>query len=130
MGLDMYLVEDTGCDSLENFEYEGSLVYWRKVNSVHKYFCNVGEEIEASVLYRVYREDLLNLIENINIIFEKEGFERNIMAKILLPTMSGFFFGSTEYSEHYYDDLRYTKEKLSGLLNYDESNTFLYYASW
>lgn len=130
MGLDMYLVEDTGCDSFDDFNYEDELVYWRKCNQVHKYFCDVGEEIEAKVLYRIYREDLLRLLENIDIILKGEKSDKKLMAKILLPTSSGPFFGNTSYDEWYYDDLKLTKEALTDLLNKNNSNTFLYYANW
>ena len=37
-------------------------------------------------------------------------------AKVLLPTSSGFFFGSTEYNEYYFDDLRDTKLILKDVL--------------
>ena len=47
-----------------------------------------------------------------------------------LPTQEGFFFGSTDYDEHYYDDLVYTKERLNHILeNYNLSKDKVYYSS-
>jgi hypothetical protein len=34
------------------------------------------------------------------------------VAKELLPTQAGFFFGSTDYDEYYYEDLVYTRDLL------------------
>ena len=47
-----------------------------------------------------------------------------------LPTQKGFFFGSIDYDEHYYNDLVYTKERLSYILeNYNLSEDKIYYSS-
>ena len=47
-----------------------------------------------------------------------------------LPTQEGFFFGSTDYDEHYYNDLVYTKERLNYILeNYNLSKDKVYYSS-
>lgn len=47
-----------------------------------------------------------------------------------LPTQEGFFFGNTDYNEYYYNDLVYTKERLSYILeNYNLSKDKIYYSS-
>ena len=47
-----------------------------------------------------------------------------------LPTQEGFFFGSTDYDENYYNDLVYTKERLNHILeNYNLSKDKVYYSS-
>jgi len=55
-------------------------------------------------------------------------------AKRYLPTTSGFFFGSTEYDQYYYQDVKETYEALDAILKIpqDELNKwdFTYRASW
>lgn len=130
MGLDMFLIKDNGCDSLDSFEFDSELVYWRKANQIHNYFCMVGEPIATEVFYKLKREDLLELIKYIEAILSKEEPDRSKLAKVMLPTVGGFFFGSTVYDKYYYEDLIYTKKELLELLESDDSDTFLYYASW
>ena len=49
----------------------------------------------------------------------------------LLPTTSGFFFGDTNYSEYYFDDLKYTVEQIDKLLTDQyKSWDFEYHSSW
>lgn len=53
------------------------------------------------------------------------------VAEELLPTTEGFFFGSTEYDEWYMEDIKYTAERLTTLLNEAPDNVEFYYrASW
>ena len=50
----------------------------------------------------------------------------------LLPTQSGFFFGSTEYDEWYIDDIKYTRDRLQAildLLDFDKWDIY-YSSSW
>lgn len=37
-------------------------------------------------------------------------------ASELLPTMSGFFFGSTEYDEHYFKDVKEVRDYIKNTL--------------
>ena len=47
-----------------------------------------------------------------------------------LPTQEGFFFGSTDYDDCYYNDLVYTKEVLEKILEkYDVDSENIYYSS-
>jgi hypothetical protein len=49
----------------------------------------------------------------------------------LLPTASGFFFGTTEYDERYFDSLEYTASKLKHILKtMPDEWVFQYRASW
>ena len=52
------------------------------------------------------------------------------MAKLLLPTAEGFFFGNTDYNEWYWEDLEYTKKVLESLdLEFGRCD-YYYRASW
>jgi len=48
----------------------------------------------------------------------------------LLPTQEGFFFGSTDYDQYYYEDLIYTQKMLTAELKEDDDATYYYSANW
>lgn len=53
------------------------------------------------------------------------------LASKLLPTCEGFFFGSTQYDEWYYNDLLEFYKIASDLLKVDTDKYYMYYrASW
>lgn len=101
--------------------------YWRKANHIHRWFVEHiqdGKDDQGS--YEVTREDLLSL----RWLCEKvlKNPER---AEELLPTTSGFFFGSTEYDESYFEDLKDTISIIDVALSVLESgNKHVFYHSW
>lgn len=133
------------------------VAYWRKANAIHKWFVdNVQEGNDDCKTYYVSRTDLLNLLDVVNQVLKasklvkgkvhngtrwtKEGGTEEIIkngmvienpevAKELLPTGEGFFFGSCDYDEWYYKDLKYTQEVLTEALK-DELADFEYNSSW
>lgn len=122
MGLDMYLMK-----KIPNKE-DVELIYWRKANQVFDWFDRncANNAIENCVPVPVSTYDLMNLLKDVNAVLED-----NSKAKELLPTTSGFFFGSTEYNEWYFDDLKYTKEKLEEVLcDITEDDELEFYAWW
>lgn len=93
------------------------VAYWRKANHIHKWFvdnCQDGEDDcrEAWVSH----EQLQELLDTCKTILNAPKSQRDSLAKELLPTQSGFFFGGTEYGEWYYEDLEYTVKTLEPLL--------------
>ena len=57
--------------------------------------------------------------------------KRARIAKKLLPTSEGFFFGSTDYNESYYRDLKYTRDVLREILHeYNDKEVIIYSSSW
>lgn len=121
MGLDMYLFErKTGTE----------LMYWRKANQIRRWFVDHLNDFDPSDNlgeYDVSREVLQDLIDDIDYVLEDESIER---AEEVMPTNSGFFFGSTEYDEHYFDSLRYTKEHLQEILDTTSEEDEIYYTEW
>jgi hypothetical protein len=115
MGLDMYLYGKDGDEA----------GYWRKANQIHRWFVeNVQDGEDDGSAYPVSREkigELLGLVERV--------LADTSTAHELLPTMRGFFFGTTEYGEWYMDDLKSTREILTAVLDRPEKE-FTYYASW
>ncbi len=61
----------------------------------------------------------------------KQVLEDRSKADELLPTRDGFFFGSTEYDEDYFEDLEETVAKIEAISLDDISDCdLLYNASW
>jgi len=100
--------------------------YWRKVNAIHKWFVdNVqGGEDECKPHY-VSREQLLALKA-----LCQEVLDNRDRAADLLPSANGFFFGSTEYDDYYFDDLQTTIGIIDDCLELPESWEFEYCSSW
>ena len=99
--------------------------YWRKANQIHEWFvknCGGGERDYG--LY-VSREDLQSLVDTC-----KEVLADKSKAKELLPTASGFFFGSTEYDEYYFQDLKETIKIAERCLKMPDRISFSYDSSW
>ncbi len=61
-----------------------------------------------------------------------EYIEDPTVAKELLPTQAGFFFGGTDYDQWYINDLKKTKRILTTALseNHDGYSEFEYQSSW
>lgn len=59
-----------------------------------------------------------------------EYIEDPTVAKDLLPTESGFFFGSTDYDHWYYHDLEYTQQVLTEALAEPDEGDFYYEGDW
>lgn len=61
---------------------------------------------------------------------EEETIEDATVAEELLPTQSGFFFGSTDYDQSYIEDLKQTKAILEAVLADQSSGDYYYHSSW
>jgi len=99
--------------------------YWRKANAIHAWFVeNVQDGDDNCNGHYVDKEDLQDLLDIVNAVLEDHS-----KAGDLLPTQPGFFFGSTEYDEWYYGDLKLTKEILLEALT-EQGGDLYYNASW
>lgn len=130
--------------------------YWRKANAIHNWFVeHVQEGKDDCKSYYVSREKLVELLGTVSKVLKAsklvdgkvqsgkqliDGEWQPVMedgkfvedpsvAQRLLPTTSGFFFGSTEYDQWYVEDLRETKKILTKALE-NEGDSFEYQASW
>ena len=157
MGLDMYLVKRKKGDKREYWDFDNEMIYWRKVNAVHRYLCDNGIEIEEEIIYKETKETLENLLSickeviekaivdykgeriDINKIENENTFEWHEAKVInedeiaaLLPTCSGFFYGSLAYDGWYLYDIKKTIEQLEEVIpTIDFDNEEVYYlASW
>lgn len=123
MGLDMYLEKVTREDNKKISEEIG---YWRKANQIHKWFVdNVQDGVDNCATYPVAYEQLQELLSLVN-----QVLDNHKLAAKLLPTSIGCFFGSNEYDEWYFDDLKKTKLIIEATFNDDETVEYEYTASW
>jgi len=161
MGLDMYLIKrKKDITSRDYWNFDNEEMYWRKANEIHKFFCDNCEEIEEGIVYKVTKDNLLDLLGKCNKILEivktKKGTIRNGQKynlekqtwedileegivieneeeiKEVLPTQSGFFFGSTDYDEYYLERIKNTQTHLEMILSTIDFDIYdMYYlASW
>lgn len=101
--------------------------YWRKANAVHQWFVDnyAGGVDECQPIY-LPREALEKLIELCDIVIKQPD-----RASEHLPTVSGFFFGATDYDEWYIESLKETRDAMKKLLSkLTDEFDLIYQASW
>jgi len=122
-GLDQIISENNYTVSVEV-----NAIYWRKANAIHQWFvdnCGKGiDECQRIYVQRKDLEDLRDLVKDVLIHRDK--------AQVALPPQSGFFFGSTEIDEWYWEDMEYTAKELDRVLmnTFEYDVDFFYQASW
>ena len=100
--------------------------YWRKANAIHKWFVdNVQYGEDDCGEYFVSRINLEKLREICTKVLEYPG-----SAEDLLPVASGFFFGSTNYDEYYFQDIKHTIEVIEECLKLPPEWDINYRSSW
>lgn len=100
--------------------------YWRKANQIHGWFVsNVQNGEDNCATYEVRREKLETLLRLAETVLKNPK-----SASTILPVQEGFFFGSREYGEGYFEYLRDTVEQLKKALSLSPCWTFEYKSSW
>lgn len=101
MGLDIFFHKTTNTE----------ISYFRKVNFLVDYFENIlgVDEILNCQNYVVSKKDIEELISRCQLVLLNPE-----LAEKLLPTRPGFFFGNTEYNEHY---LKNVQDVLNDMVN-------------
>ena len=100
--------------------------YWRKANAIHDWFVkNVQGGEDECRPHHVSREDLTALKDVCEQVLANKKLARD-----LLPTASGFFFGSTEFDQYYFQDLEQTVEIVDRCLALPLAWDFEYRSSW
>ena len=101
---------------------EEEVGYWRKANQIHSWFVdNVQDGVDDCGEYCVNYDTLSKLLD-----LCKKVQNDHSLAESLLPVTSGFFFGSTNYDEWYFEQIKNTIE----ILEDAEGNYFYYSSSW
>lgn len=103
--------KDMGLDIFITKKKRTNLGYFRKVNFLVKFFEERGFDVENQTPLVINKDDAKELLSAC-----EEVLKDNSKASEILPTMSGFFFGSTDYNDYYYKDVEevrnYVKNKL------------------
>jgi hypothetical protein len=100
--------------------------YWRKANAIHDWFVRECQDgVDECKPHYVSRDQLRQLKESCEEVLIKRD-----KASELLPTTSGFFFGSTTYDKYYFDDLQATVEIVDRCLSLPPAWEFEYRSSW
>lgn len=147
----------TFLEDLDNKIYENceEVAYWRKANAIHNFFVDTVQNGEDncnkySLVTKEVLQELLEKCEEVEC-FEGQAYSydeecysigqekpkienKEIIEKIsnILPTQEGFFFGSTQYDDWYFEEIKKTIEICKNLIkNFDFENCYLYYnSSW
>jgi len=131
--------------------------YWRKSNAIHAWFVeNVQEGKDDCGEYYVSREQLTALLELVRaalstvtlkdgsvtngyqgtpdgwepILEDGQVIDNKEVLENMLPTQGGFFFGGTDYDQYYFQELKETRDILTGALKETGGGEFYYRASW
>lgn len=119
MGLDMYLMKRhkyrEGDDEYNQLvdELSEEIMYWRKANQIRRWFVehtdlNEDDNCKPIPLTKEILEQLYNDCHAV--------LRDHSKAEEILPCSSGFFFGSTEYDDWYFEQLRKTVDVIEGIL--------------
>lgn len=118
---------DLRCSGSPHLTVRICVAYWRKANQIHKWFVDKvqggKDECQESYVSREQLQELVDLCKKVL---------ANPYLVGLLPPASGFFFGSTEIDEWYWDGLKSTVEQLTAVLENPklEKWGFDYCSSW
>lgn len=117
MGLDIF------------FERHKVVGYFRKVNFLVRYFADLGFDVENQTPFGITKEQVVDLRDRCETVLNDHS-----QAEDLLPTMSGFFFGSTDYDGYYFNDveqvLKYCNEILLPMFDELDNEEGIYFSTW
>jgi len=110
-----YIIEDAGD--------------WRKANQIHAWFVENVQEGEDNCKEYYVSDDKLEELLSIC----KQIKANPTLAPELLPTQDGFFFGSIDYDEYYWEDIDSTIKIIEDVFSEKEENGYypfeIYYSS-
>lgn len=157
--VELFGMQDAIIEESSSAFVEFTIGYWRKANHIHAWFvenCQDGidecqpTEISRDKL-RALRDVCLRILSSTELVdgqvhagtvYSKDhpqGAVRMEEGKIvadprvandLLPTQEGFFFGSVDYDEWYWEDLKRTVEIIDKALDLPRDWSFIYQSSW
>ena len=126
--LDSYSIDKEETAYIVEGDYE--VAYWRKANQIRNWFVEHMDGFsydDNGEYYEVTKETLKELISDCKYVLSNHDTAEEIM-----PTSSGFFFGSTEYDDWYYQQLENTIEMCQKVI--DETDWYtevvVYTESW
>ena len=131
--LEKYILEVDEDQWLYNAEEIG---YWRKANQIREWIVNRfdcegrfednGYTILAPEELQVLRDACMTILEA-----KEEGMATPTFCSKILPSSDGFFFGSTDYDEWYFEQLEDTVKIIDNALETtDWENEIVAYYEW
>ena len=118
MGLDMFLYRKTVSEA----------AYWRKANAIHGWFDHFKDEgLGNCENLEVTIPMLTHLRDDCDTVLASQSEEK---AWELLPPTSGFFFGSNEIDDYYWEYLEETSKELTKIINESEEGDLFEYHAW
>jgi len=118
MGLDMYLYQ----------KETSAVAYWRKANAIHGWIISNTGAVDDCTPIHISKNTLIQLRDDCQKVLE-EGDEDTALE--LLPPSSGFFFGSSEVDDWYWENVKETVTKLTEIIDSTiDDQEFEYHASW
>ena len=104
--------------------------YWRKANAIHNFFVSeVGGGVDECQEMWIDRDILVELRSRCSDVLKADNTEE-MAQEVGLETVSGFFFGDTDYGDWYKEDLKLTVEICDFVLALPEEYSLHYQASW
>lgn len=148
MGLDMYLkakryvseyTDKELYEKINSFDFgqkdmminqiECEALYWRKANAIHEWFVNNCQDGVDDCRDAYVSIQKLKTLRDLC----AEVLNNRDRADELLPSVSGFFFGPTDYDDWYFDAIERTEKGLTKILedgDLIERWDFYYHSSW
>lgn len=115
------LIDELNDIDCENFEF---LAYFRKVNFLFEFFSgSLNEEETTAVITRGEMEELIEKCEFV--------LNNRDKASEILPTCDGFFFGSLDYDDYYFESVAEVLLSFQVILeNYSDDYLYIIYFSY
>ncbi|MCD8253482.1 MAG: hypothetical protein LUD40_16495 [Phocaeicola dorei] len=105
---------------------EHELLYWRKANQIRDWFARNLTDFQDNGTTIVTKQDLWKLKDDCDLVLNNHK-----LASQYLPTSEGFFFGSDEYDEYYFEDVKRTAREIKNICKLVEWDTeVLLYHEW
>ena len=113
--------------NFKSIETKYQVGYFRKFNALHSYIVdNFADGVDDCKEVYLSKEEIKTIISTLKSVNEDN-------ASKVLPTQKGFFFGSQEYDEWYFEDVKYAIdlfEKMLKVLETKKGWSAYYQASW
>lgn len=104
------------------------VAYWRKANAIHGWIINTTNAIDDCTPIELTKEELSNLRKTCVKVLDVHTTD---YAEKMLPPTEGFFFGTNQVDEFYWEQIKETIEKLTTIIDQSvDDATFEYQASW
>lgn len=120
MGLDIYF--NKAKKGNDEWVIEKELAYFRKVNFLVAYFTTLDngeyhDDIMDCHYVEIAKSDIQRLVKKCDEVLKLEDdLESSLEPNDILPTTTGFFFGSAEYDRGYYADVEEVKTSMERIL--------------